>query len=325
MSGERDTPTAPETPLAFRVVAFSLYFSYLRVHLAFDASAAWVAPGDSGVPVVTDLQRDEVSFPHTSTLRWHEGELDLLIEAMVERPLPLEPFRLLLHQGGVGMLLQLGDLCALGGVNNTSLAPRFKEMIGRFVPSRPGGRALMLDIGGRARSQIERRLEYPNCDVTVFDIHADPSVDVVGDAHDMARHLRAECFDFVLCVSVFEHLLMPWKVAVEMNKVMRVGGLALIHTHQTVGLHDMPWDFYRFSEASWPGLFNRFSGFEIVDTMMSGFMQIVPRIWTPAHEASERSGGFEESSVIIRKTGRTSLDWRVQMENVISTAYPLVF
>jgi len=33
----------------------------------------------------------------------------------------------------------------------------------------------------------------------------------------------------------FEHLAMPWKVAVELNKILRPGGIAYFVTHQASG------------------------------------------------------------------------------------------
>ncbi|WP_373690468.1 methyltransferase domain-containing protein [Sphingobium sp. DEHP117] len=72
-----------------------------------------------------------------------------------------------------------------------------------------------------------------------------------GQSLKCYQFFEASSFDAVYSVSVFEHLLMPWKVALEMNRVLRMGGIAYIHTHQTLGLHDMPWDFWRFSDTSW--------------------------------------------------------------------------
>jgi len=115
---------------------------------------------------------------------------------------------------------------------------------------------------------------------------------------------------------------MPWKVAVEMNKVLRPGGHAFIHTHQTAGLHDVPWDFMRFSQDCWPSMFNRFTGFEIVRTGMSGFTYTVPREFTPRHLGFETWGGFEGSTVIVKKTGSSEVDWPVPLETVLDTNYP---
>ncbi|HME78232.1 MAG TPA: class I SAM-dependent methyltransferase [Mycobacterium sp.] len=86
-----------------------------------------------------------------------------------------------------------------------NLAGRIDDEFHDIVRTRPGAR--ILDIGGRARSGVDRRGEYPGCDLIVFDRVADPTVDVVGDAHALSSHFPAESFDFIVSIAVFEHLL----------------------------------------------------------------------------------------------------------------------
>ena len=183
-------------------------------------------------------------------------------------------------------------------------------------------RPKLLDIGGRARSGVQRSLEYPGCDVTVLDIVAAPGVDLVADAHEMSRHLPAGHFDLVLSIAVFEHLAMPWKVAVEMARVLKQGGVALVFTHQTIGMHDLPWDFFRFSDAAFGSLFNRATGFEILATEMTSFMHIVPIAWTERYRGGERAGGYEGSAVLVRKVGEPIVDWDVRVSDFTATSYP---
>jgi hypothetical protein len=118
----------------------------------------------------------------------------------------------------------------------------------------------MLDVGGRARSGFDFSTWFPAADVTVLDIMDAPNVDVVADAHAMSTSLPRERFDAVSSMATFEHLMMPWVVVTQMNVVMRDGGIAYISTHQTLGMHDIPWDFWRFSDTAWDALFNRHTG-----------------------------------------------------------------
>ena len=75
------------------------------------------------------------------------------------------------------------------------------------------------------------------------------------DAHELSKLFPQEHFDFVLTLSTFEHLFMPWVVAVEMNKVMKTGGHALIWTPYTWNPHDEPWDFFPFFKIRLYGAF----------------------------------------------------------------------
>lgn len=203
-----------------------------------------------------------------------------------------------------------------------SAAPSF-AMYQRFLDSvaAPEFRRV-LDIGGRARSQIDRRKEFPNKEIIVTDIMAGDNVDVVCDAHQVSGHFAYGSFDAVQSTSVFEHLLMPWQVVLEINKILRVGGLLYIHTHQTLGLHDMPCDFWRYSRDAWPALLNPETGFEIVDSTMSHENYIIPHFWRPDTQGIEGAAGFEVSVVLARKIADTALTWDVSAGAVSKAVYP---
>lgn len=186
----------------------------------------------------------------------------------------------------------------------------------------PGATPNVLDIGGRARSGSLLADQFRDCNVTVLDIVADAGVDVVTDIHEMSDRLDHEAYDFLICVSVFEHLVMPWKAVIEINKVLAPDAIAFIQTHQTVGLHDMPWDYFRFSDQSWKGLFNTASGFKILDTNMANFVRITPMRYFNIEPNGENAGGFYESSVVVQKTGPTVLEWPVRPASIVQSSYP---
>lgn len=181
----------------------------------------------------------------------------------------------------------------------------------------------VLDIGGRARSGLLRANEMKDKDVTVLDIVPGEGVNVVADAHRLSSVLPRSYFDAVTSTAVFEHLIMPWKVAIEMNRVMKVGALAFIHTHQTIGMHDLPWDYFRFSDNAWKGIFNKHTGFEIVGTELSGPQYVVSFVWSNAYKDAEKTAGYETSLVCIRKIAETALDWPLGASDVTQDKYPL--
>jgi len=206
--------------------------------------------------------------------------------------------------------------------NFSSLFDPFKAEIAGWIAAHGPARPNLLDIGGRARSGVQLSEHFPECDVTTFDIVPDPGVHVVGDAHELSRHFPPATFDFAQSISVFEHLVMPWQAAVELSRVLKPGGVAHIFTHQTTGMHDMPWDFFRFSDASFTGLFNRYTGFEILRTQMSNSMHIVPRAWSEHYRDNEAAVGFDCSAAIVRKIGDATVSWDVPVSDILTTAYP---
>jgi hypothetical protein len=183
---------------------------------------------------------------------------------------------------------------------------RFRDQVRRF----PGA---LLEVGGRDRSGVDLAREFGASKCTVFDLASGPNVHVVGDAHFLGKHFAPASFDFVHSASVFEHLAMPWVVASEINRVLKPGGLAFISSHQTVGLHNLPRDYWRFSDRAYHALFNESTGFELLDTTMNQLNFIVPFLYADRHRDSLMSAGFEVSAALIRKTRSTDLQWKVDV------------
>lgn len=180
-----------------------------------------------------------------------------------------------------------------------------------------------LEIGSRARSAITRRQLVPShLGYVGLDIMPGRNVDVVGDAHRLSEVFGPRKFVAAFSLSVFEHLAMPWKVVIELNRVLRPGGLVFVNSPQTWPLHEEPWDFWRFSAHSWPCLFNAMTGFEIVE-VAQGEPARVHALWdSPVVRDMSDSPAFLSSNVIARKIGETSLDWSVPIAVTSEHSYP---
>jgi hypothetical protein len=209
------------------------------------------------------------------------------------------------------------------GSPKDSLMSVFSQQVRDKENSEPGQPQRLLEIGSRARSGIVRKGLLPEgwC-YSGFDVLDGPNVDVVGDAHQLSRSYPRDYFDGVMAFSVLEHLLMPWKAMIEINRVMKRGAIGIFTTHQCWPLHDQPWDFWRFSEDSWKALLNEPLGFEILETRMDEPAYIVAARCHAVTAFAEQPESFLASSVIFRKTGNTLLEWPVELEDIISTRYP---
>lgn len=180
----------------------------------------------------------------------------------------------------------------------------------------------ILDVGGRNRSKFDLSQKFPNQSFVVFDIVPGENVDVVGDAHELSYQFPEESFDFIICNSVFEHIFMPWKVVLEFNRILKLGGKAIISTHQSLGMHDMPWDFWRFSDTAWDALFNASTGFRILKRSLDYENFIIPFVIREDQLGAEGSAGFESSVVVVQKLSESKLEWPVSLKDVIATKYP---
>ena len=179
----------------------------------------------------------------------------------------------------------------------------------------------MIDIGGRARSGLSRKHAFPGKEVTVADIVSAPDVDIVADVHEISGRIE-DPFDAFLSIATFEHLIMPWKAAIEINSIIRDGAIGLVVTHQTVGIHEVPWDFYRYSDQAWKGVFNRYTGFEIVDSGMTLPTMIIPVRWQRQFDLTERALGFMTSACVVRKIGEPTVDWPITVPSITDDMYP---
>jgi hypothetical protein len=123
----------------------------------------------------------------------------------------------------------------------------------------------ILEIGSRqvVLGGESKRGLFPHCSYVGFDYYADANTDVVGDAHELSKSFGCE-FDAVFSLAVFEHFAMPWVVAAEINKVLKVGGLTFHSTHFAFPIHERPWDFWRYTDQALRILFSPPLGFEVI-------------------------------------------------------------
>jgi hypothetical protein len=198
-----------------------------------------------------------------------------------------------------------------------ALYPRFLEEL------RQRSVGHILEVGARARSGITRREAIPaGWRYTGLDVVNGPNVDVVGDAHQLSRLFPEQHFDAIMTFSTLEHLMMPWKFAIELNKALTHGAIGLFFTHHTWPLHEVPWDFWRFSDEAWKAILNRATGFEIIAAALGEPAHVVPQQLHAATNFGDAHVGYMAASVLFRKIGNTVLEWPVEIADITTTTYP---
>ncbi len=180
----------------------------------------------------------------------------------------------------------------------------------------------ILELGARKINQ-RQRFAAPG-DYVVFDILEAEDVDVVGDIHRLGDYFEAERFDAVFMISVLEHLAIPWKAVLEINKVMKPGGLLFISTHPVWPPHALPWDFWRYSEAAFKVLLNEHTGFELVRCNEGLPCMVLPFGQEIALMNMHREPANLGVSLVARKTGNfdEDLTWDIDLEQIIDSTYP---
>ncbi|MBD5509230.1 MAG: methyltransferase domain-containing protein [Lachnospiraceae bacterium] len=112
----------------------------------------------------------------------------------------------------------------------------------------------ILEIGSRNVTGANLRNKFSEASYTGFDYYPGENVDVVGDAHKLSQYFDRK-FDLIFSSAVFEHLAMPWKVSVEITKLLKLHGCVFIETHYSYSSHQRPWHFFQFSENALDALF----------------------------------------------------------------------
>jgi hypothetical protein len=137
------------------------------------------------------------------------------------------------------------------------------------IGNKPG--LQILEVGSReVTGESDARMKLANATYTGFDFYPGKNVDVVGDAHKLSSYFdKDKRFDIIYSTACFEHFAMPWVVATEIAKLLKVGGFVIVETHFSFMAHERPWNFFQFSDLGLKVLFSAALGFECIDSGMS--------------------------------------------------------
>lgn len=194
------------------------------------------------------------------------------------------------------------------------------------VGNKPGMR--ILEIGSReVTSKSQARKKFDKAQYVGMDYYAGDNVDIVGDAHKLSSYFKNdEKFDLIYSSACFEHFAMPWLVAIEISKLLKVGGLVFVETHFSFRAHERPWNFFQFSEMGLKVLFSEALGFECIEAGMSN--PIVGRFSSLADDYLKNvpiKGLYCHSEYLGRKVRDVeNFDWsKVDLDQVTGrTHYP---
>ena len=126
-----------------------------------------------------------------------------------------------------------------------------RDRITEFLrPYRTDRRVLDLGSGNSPYTEL-----FPNRHC--LDIRRSPGTTIVGDAHGLP--FASSSFDLILCTEMLEHTLDPQQIVDEIWRVLRPGGRVLLTTRFIFPLHDVPGDYYRFTNYALAHLFRRWA------------------------------------------------------------------
>jgi len=120
---------------------------------------------------------------------------------------------------------------------------------------------------------------------------------------------------------------MPWVVAMEINKLLKIGGLTCHLVPFAWPGHDRPWDFWRYSDEGMKVLFSPAMGFEVIEAGVHSPLRMYFDKLEDGYEAFAEAPSFGGASILARKVSELDPDkfkWDVQIEDVVgsSSHYP---
>jgi hypothetical protein len=187
----------------------------------------------------------------------------------------------------------------------------------------------ILEVGSREVSgESIVREKFNKAEYIGFDYYPGRNVDVVGDAHKLSSYFgRHEKFELIFSSACFEHFAMPWVVATEIAKLLKIGGYVFVETHFSFRSHERPWHFFQFSDMALKILFSKELGFECIEAGVSN--PVVGRFSSLAapHLRNHPLPGRYCHSEFLGKKVRdvVCFDWgSLELEKLMSgTIYPM--
>lgn len=124
---------------------------------------------------------------------------------------------------------------------------------------------ILVDIGcgEKPYAAITKRLVLHHIGIDCVRIQHDcMNVDIFSSAYRTA--IQSSSVDTVLCTAVLEHLECPEDAILEMCRILKPGGYAIITAPLFWHLHGEPWDFYRYTSHGLKYLLMK-GGLDILD------------------------------------------------------------
>lgn len=137
-----------------------------------------------------------------------------------------------------------------------------REWLSRY----PVSTVLVVGGGGQREEFGSCIGQFTTSSVVYIDIDVSADVDAYCDAHELP--FQSEVFDVVITTAVLEHVMDPPRVAAEIHRVLRTGGMLYSEMPFMQQVHEGAYDVTRYSLVGHRRLFRRFR--ELDSGMVAG-------------------------------------------------------
>lgn len=119
-------------------------------------------------------------------------------------------------------------------------------------------KSLCIGAGGEIETIIRNN---GNLNLITIDIDKDRNPDYIMDATNL--EFEDEFFDIIFLLEVLEHIKEPYKAIKECYRVLKPSGKIVISSPFVFGIHDAPYDYYRFTKFGLSYILRDFINVEI--------------------------------------------------------------
>lgn len=118
---------------------------------------------------------------------------------------------------------------------------------------------IILNIG--SGGIVSEKFSVLNNKLISIDVDPDRKPDIVMDATKM--NFKDNSFDIVFMIEVLEHIPDPRKAINEIYRVLKPGGRVVLSTPFIFGIHDVPYDYFRYTKYGLKVLFKGYKNLKI--------------------------------------------------------------
>lgn len=176
-----------------------------------------------------------------------------------------KPSRFILRNRKLAATLRHGRLNPLSWLIAQQIADNYSDLIPRFV------KGDFADLGCGLAPFRELYTPYAS---SIFlsdwssSVHKPDFIDAVWNLNEPLPCPDAR-FDSLLVSDVLEHLPHPRRLAGELHRILRKDGIVLFNTPFLYGIHEAPYDFYRYTEFALRDIMQE-AGFQVVHLVPFG-------------------------------------------------------
>ncbi|VVB87094.1 Ubiquinone biosynthesis O-methyltransferase [uncultured archaeon] len=126
---------------------------------------------------------------------------------------------------------------------------------------------------------------------------------------------KNESFDTVLATEVLEHVSEPSSAFKEINRILKKGGVLILTTPQSWGLHETPHDYFRYTRYGLKYLAEKNSLVVVCIKPFGGFFSLI----------GQRFSSFVFYSLAVDKTGKGRSIFLRAPAHVLCMVFQLIF